>query len=247
MEKTAMKNMNDSMTMDAEVMMKHKMSNRRPIVIGAAIGVVAVAWYLFRPELLFIDQKVNESFPVSATSTSESMDEMKKMEMSGKGAMMHDAKMMADEKMTSSEKMSEAEKMKKMEAAMPEMKMMETKTMEMMKQKPTTQGSFRGVAHETRGTAAIYRLADGKRILRLDDFKTSNGPDVHILLTKAADAKDDATVKREGFLDLGSLKGNVGSQNYEIPADVNLADYNSVTIWCNRFNVNFGTASLMAN
>jgi hypothetical protein len=179
---------------------------------------------------LFINQKVNEPFPVSMASANDSMDAMQKMEMTEMKSMMMDA-----------------EKMKKMEAAMPDIKMMDAKSMEMMQLQPTARGSFRGVAHETRGTAVIYRLVDGKRILRLDDFKTSNGPDVHILLTKATDVKDDATVKREGFLDLGSLKGNVGNQNYEIPADVNLADYNSVTIWCNRFNVNFGTASLMTN
>jgi hypothetical protein len=53
---------------------------------------------------------------------------------------------------------------------------------------------------------------------------------------------DSATVTSAGFIDLGSLKGNIGDQNYTIPADVDLAKYRAATIWCKRFNVNFGTA-----
>ena len=105
-------------------------------------------------------------------------------------------------------------------------------------------GSFHGVAHDTKGTASIYHLADGKRILRLTNFETSNGPDVHVYLITANDARDSETVKKGGFLELGSLKGNIGDQNYEIPADADLARYRAVTIWCKRFSVNFGTAPL---
>jgi hypothetical protein len=104
-------------------------------------------------------------------------------------------------------------------------------------------GQFKGYAHETEGTAAIYDM-DGKRILRLTNFKTSNGPDVHVYLIAAPDAKDDATVKNADFVDLGSMKGNVGDQNYDVPDMVDLAKYRAVTIWCKRFNVNFGTAPL---
>jgi hypothetical protein len=109
------------------------------------------------------------------------------------------------------------------------------------------EGMFHSVAHDTVGMASIIELDNQKRILRLDGFKTSNGPDVHVLLGKATDANDDATVKNSGYYDLGSLKGNIGDQNYDIPTDVDLADFNSVTIWCNRFNVNFGTAPLKMN
>jgi hypothetical protein len=106
-------------------------------------------------------------------------------------------------------------------------------------------GEFHSGAHETKGTAAVFKLADGKRTLRLTNFQTSNGPDVHVYLVAAADAKDDATVKNAGFIDLGSLKGNIGDQNYDVPANVDLAKYRAATIWCARFNVNFGTAPLM--
>jgi hypothetical protein len=106
-------------------------------------------------------------------------------------------------------------------------------------------GQFHSGAHETKGTATIFQLADGKKTLRLTDFQTSNGPDVHVYLVAAADAKDDDTVKNAGFVDLGSLKGNIGDQNYDVPGNIDLAKYRAATIWCARFNVNFGTAPLM--
>ena len=106
------------------------------------------------------------------------------------------------------------------------------------------EGSFRGVAHETKGMASIYRLPEGKQVLRFSGFETSNGPDVHVYLVAAADAKDDATVKNAGFIDLGSIKGNIGDQNYDLPAGVDLAKYRAVTVWCKRFGVNFATAPL---
>jgi hypothetical protein len=105
-------------------------------------------------------------------------------------------------------------------------------------------GSFHSVAHGTKGTASIYQLADGTRFLRFTDFETSNGPDVHVYLIAANDASDSETVKKADFLELGSLKGNIGDQNYEIPAAAELAKYRAVTIWCKRFSVNFGTAAL---
>jgi hypothetical protein len=105
-------------------------------------------------------------------------------------------------------------------------------------------GSFHDGAHATKGTATIHRLADGKRILRLTDFETSNGPDVRVYLVAANDATDSETVKSAGHVDLGKLKGNIGDQNYEVSADVDLDKYRAVTIWCARFGVNFGTAPL---
>jgi hypothetical protein len=105
-------------------------------------------------------------------------------------------------------------------------------------------GKFQTGAHETTGTATVYRMTDGKQILRLSDFKTSNGPDVHVYLVNASSVASDDTVKSAGFVDLGSLKGNMGDQNYDIPATVDLASHRAVSIWCKRFSVNFGAASL---
>jgi hypothetical protein len=109
---------------------------------------------------------------------------------------------------------------------------------------PLTTGQFNSVAHETRGSATVYRLADGRRVLRLTDFTTSNGPDVRVYLVAARDAADDETVKKAGFVEVGKLKGTDGDQNYEVPADLDLEKYRAVTIWCRRFAVNFGTAPL---
>ena len=106
------------------------------------------------------------------------------------------------------------------------------------------QGHFRGLAHDTRGVATVYRLPDGKHLLRLTDFETSNGPDVRVYLVAAADAGDEATVRKAGFVDLGAMKGNKGDQNYELPAAVDLATHRAVSIWCARFGVNFGAAAL---
>ena len=161
------------------------MSKKIPVVLALVLIVAAGAWYAFRPERLFINQKVNEQFP---TASAASMEPVK-----------------------------------------------------------LASGEFHAGAHETKGKAAIFKLADGKRTLRLTGFETSNGPDVHVYLVAAGDAKDNDTVKKAGFVDLGSLKGNIGDQNYDVPANVDLAKYRAATIWCARFNVNFGTAPLMSD
>ena len=105
-------------------------------------------------------------------------------------------------------------------------------------------GSFHGVAHKTMGTATLYREPDGRRVLRLTGFETSNGPDVQDYLVAAPDAGDNATVTTAGFVSLGALKGNIGDQNYAVPGELDLGKYRAVTIWCRRFGVNFATAPL---
>lgn len=106
-------------------------------------------------------------------------------------------------------------------------------------------GTFHAVMHPTGGTATIYRVGDGSFVLRFTNFKTSNGPDVHVYMVAADDAKDSASVQHAGFIDLGSIKGNVGDQNYTLGRDVDLSKYRAVSVWCKRFSVNFGTAPLM--
>jgi hypothetical protein len=105
-------------------------------------------------------------------------------------------------------------------------------------------GSFHSNAHDTRGSATVIDLGGGRRVLRLTNFATSNGPDVRIYLVAAPDVQDNATVKTAGFVELGPMKGNIGDQNYDITASVDLASYRTVTIWCKRFSVNFGSAPL---
>lgn len=160
---------------------------KRNIIVGVGVIALGIAWYAFRPELLFINKTVSEEFPGGPAMASIE-----------KGPL------------------------------------------------TVTKGNFKGLAHETMGTAAIYQLADGRRTLRLSDFETSNGPDVHVYLTVAEVGKGNDAIKQAGFIDLGSMKGNKGDQNYDIPAEADLNKYRNVTIWCARFGVNFGMAALDA-
>lgn len=107
-------------------------------------------------------------------------------------------------------------------------------------------GEFHKVEKAGRGTASVYELADGKRILRLSNFQSENGPDLHVRLIAADDATDTATAGKAEYVELGKLKGNKGNQNYDLPANLDLAKYRVVSIWCNRFSVNFAAAPLKA-
>jgi hypothetical protein len=107
-------------------------------------------------------------------------------------------------------------------------------------------GTFHGKVHKTSGRATVYQESDGKLVLRLTNFKTSNGPDVHVILIAAKDADDDANFLNSSTqrVELGNLKGNEGDQNYEIPSDTDLSKFQTVSIYCERFNANFGAAPL---
>jgi hypothetical protein len=110
--------------------------------------------------------------------------------------------------------------------------------------KVLAKGEFHNADKAGKGTATVYELADGKRVLRLSNFATDNGPDLHVRLIAADDAKDTASVAKTDSVEVAKLKGNEGNQNYELPADLNLARYRVVSIWCNRFSVNFAAAPL---
>jgi len=131
------------------------------IILPAIAIVLLVAWYAFRPERLFVNQRIHEELPTAQTANSPA--------------------------------------------------------------RPLASGKFHSVAHATSGTAAVYQLADGTRLLRFTDFKTSNGPDVHVYLFAADDARDSESVKRTAFVDLGSIKGNIGDQNYALGSDGDLS------------------------
>jgi hypothetical protein len=104
-------------------------------------------------------------------------------------------------------------------------------------------GAFVDGEHATSGTASILQLPDGSRYVRLENFSTSDGPDVQVWLTdKAAGGNDWGKYDDGVHLSLGELKATDGNQNYPIPADANLSAFTSVVIWCDRFNVAFGTA-----
>lgn len=106
-------------------------------------------------------------------------------------------------------------------------------------------GSFTGADdfHQGSGRATLYELEDGTRVLRFEDFSVTNGPDLRVLLVPSSDPVTDGI---DGYLELAPLKGNVGSQNYEIPPDVDLSAFGSVVIYCKPFHVLFAVAVLEA-
>jgi hypothetical protein len=114
------------------------------------------------------------------------------------------------------------------------------------KAKTLETGTFHGKVHSTSGRATIYQKEDGSLLLRLTNFKTSNGPDVHVILIAVKDADDDANFLKSGVerVELGPLKGNQGDQNYQIPSGTDLSKFQTVSIYCERFNANFGAAPL---
>jgi Electron transfer DM13 len=104
-------------------------------------------------------------------------------------------------------------------------------------------GLFRSLGHATSGRAVVLALADRRRFLRLEELRTSNGPDLFVdLSTAAADAPRDTF--DDDFRSLGRLKANQGSRNYQIPAGIPLDRYRTVVIWCRRFTYAFGAAPL---
>lgn len=104
-------------------------------------------------------------------------------------------------------------------------------------------GSFVSLDHPTTGAVRVVRLADGSRIVRLDELMTDNGPDLFLYMsTNPADGDEGAF--DDEFINLGRLKGNQGNQNYELPDAVDLGRYSTLVIWCDRFNSAFGAATL---
>ena len=106
------------------------------------------------------------------------------------------------------------------------------------------EGQFVSGEHDTSGTARVLQLPDGSRILRLENFATSDGPDVRVWLTDQAAGGEWGAYDDGRAVQLGELKATDGNQNYVIPADVDLAGLQSAVIWCDRFDVAFGTADL---
>jgi hypothetical protein len=104
-------------------------------------------------------------------------------------------------------------------------------------------GTFKALTHTTEGTAKVIRLGK-KTYLRFEDFKTENGPDVVVYLsTGEVDGPNRALAS--DVVDLGSLKGNIGDQNYRVPEGTDLAKYKTAVVWCRRFTVAFAAAALV--
>ncbi|MDO8599708.1 MAG: DM13 domain-containing protein [bacterium] len=95
-------------------------------------------------------------------------------------------------------------------------------------------GTFEGLAgHRAQGTARVIEVS-GKRYVRFEsDFRVTNGPDLFVYLGRNGAYDPNAR--------LSALKGNEGSQNYELPTG-DLSAYDAVWVWCRAFSVPFGKA-----
>ena len=199
------------------------------IAILAVVGLVIVfaAYPLWSP--LFINDVIDESFPDLASDQRDQLRDMPQEKQDVLVAMAQENTEMASETALA----------------------MLASDVQMAEDMPTNEpvvlskGIFNGfdAIHRGEGIATIYQLVDGTRVLRLEDFSTSNGPDLHVLLTSNAPTSIGDPVAT-GYVDLGQLKGNIGNQNYNIPSDVNLDDYSAVVIYCMPFHVNFTVATL---
>lgn len=108
-------------------------------------------------------------------------------------------------------------------------------------------GSFISHEHTTSGSVRVIENPDGTRQLALVGLQTSNGPDVHVWLSAGPVLEGtDGWFTAAGYdhIDLGPIKGNIGDQLYDIPADVDLSVFRTVDLWCEQFSVSFGAAAL---
>ena len=206
------------------------------ISITAAIVIIigAGAYYLASP--LFISTEVNEPLPTSAVE-SEAYQKFITMSEEEK---LNDAKQLSpeerDEIMTIASK-----KNNNVNESMDQIKQQQEKKQNTITTDSTLRtGSFVGVGdgiHNAEGEAKIIPFQDGdKNILRLENLRVTNGPDLYVYL-----ATDKTT---SDFVNVGKLKANNGNQNYEIPAGTDLTKYDTVLIWCRPFSVLFGSAEL---
>jgi hypothetical protein len=206
---------------------------RRLLVVAGAVAIPALAvglWW-FQPQALLFDDVVDESFPVGSTDqnddapvapTDQAGTDSAGPALDGGG---EDA---AEEAASAADDDTEPSEVEPTLSGPVEL----------------ATGSFVSRNRYTvTGTAATYQLEDGQRLLRLEDFESTNGPDLFVYLTVAGASDDDAALDAD-FVDLGVLSGNIGNQNYAIPADVDLDRYDTVVIWCRRFTTSFGVADL---
>ena len=207
---------------------------RRPwILIGGGLALlvaVPVAWYLISP--LFITRAVDEALPTArpaivAAATqppvtpTEAMPEASATLAASAASATPEATAAATEAPSATPGVT----------ATPE-----TQTL--------AQGEFYDIVHEGEGQAVIIQLADGVRVLRFENFMVLNGPDLFVYLVPENPVPNAVGFDFMAFHDLGPLKGNVGAQNYELPADLDLSLYQSVVIWCRAFKVPFAAAPL---
>ena len=227
------------------------MNKRLGIGIGALVAVAVAAWLafgFFGIQTLFSDDEVSEANPFANTINADMADNFDDMEdaidsgevavepavetTTSQAAMpdMPDSDMAGE---TSAAEAPAAEEPAAEEPAEPQI---------------VTVASGSLVDHAHVGDGTINVITDGqRRFLRFeDDFAIDNGPDLNVYLVRGVDAGGPASEFDGDFIDLGDLKGNIGAQNYELAADVDIDEYDTVVIWCVRFGVAFNAADLQA-
>jgi hypothetical protein len=202
-------------------------------VIAAIVIIVGVgAYYLASP--LFISTEVDEPLPTTAVESEAyqrfvSMNEEEKMQAAKQMSIQERDQIMATaSKVNNSidDSMDQVQQQTQNNAATTTTNVLRT-------------GSFVGVGdgiHNAEGTAKVIPLQDGSNILRLEDLRVTNGPDLYVYLATDKSASD--------FVNVGKLKANNGNQNYDIPTETDLTKYDTILIWCRPFSVLFGSAEL---
>src|ERR1700680_3847094 len=94
--------------------------------------------------------------------------------------------------------------------------------------------------HYGKGGVSVYE----KAVFLEPDFEVGPGPAFHVLLVPKAGIRQSEEVKDAMYVDLGGLRAFKGSQRYPVPAGVDLGNYGSVVIWCERFSVLISPADL---
>jgi flagellar basal body-associated protein FliL len=216
------------------------MNKKKLIVITIVIAAVVVPFAIYTISPLFTSNTLNEPLPVTVASINKnaaSQDYQKFVSMNDQ------------DRFNAAKQMSQREKNIVMIGAGQindtiNENVIIPSTIKQQQSNATTAsriitGSFIGAGdgfHNAEGLVKVIPLGDRTTILRLENFKSTNGPNVHLYL-----ATDKAA---SNFIDLGRLKANNGNQNYYIPNGTDLAKYNIVLIWCKDFSVLFGSAQL---
>jgi Electron transfer DM13 len=100
-------------------------------------------------------------------------------------------------------------------------------------------GMFRGVDHRASGTVAVYRQPDGRYVVGLENFDIQPGPDYDLYVVPGEGRED-----RDGGSRVDDLRGNRGTQFYEVARELDLGDGAwTVLVWCQTFGVPVATAT----
>ncbi|SRR6266498_1090090 len=198
------------------------------IIIGIIVAAIIIPALIYTISPLFVNTTINESLPSSSSSSSSNFQKFMNMT--------------ENQRVNAASNMTQKEvNMIISEAANENNIVNENMTVPTIKspQSKILIGNFVGAGdgfHNAEGISKVIRLDNGTEILRLENFKATNGPDLYAYLsTNNTNAE---------IVNLGRLKGNIGNQNYVIPAGTDLTKYNTVLIWCHAFSVLFGSAQL---